>query len=357
LCADSIRFFGHRNNVPELVKALDVFVLSSVAEGMPRAVLEVMAAGVPCIATEVGGIPEIINSKDVGILVRPGDSSVLAEAMIEVANMPGKTLAELAENAKDRVHRFYSHDVVREKIKSLYNKVRYDVLKSSSVPRKGKPSFSKKGIDYERFANAPEARQETRTELNIPSDAFVCGTIARFGPYKGHNFLIKAFKKLKDRLPSAHLFLVGEGPLKEQLQCDTAASGLAQSVHFLGYRSDIPRLLGAIDCFVLPSIGSEGMPRVILEAMAVGVPCVATDVGGNSEIINSKDVGILVRPGDSSALAEAMMEVANMPEKQLVTLTENAKDRVRRFYSHDVVRKKLENLYNAEMKNILRDNR
>ena len=230
------------------------------------------------------------------------------------------------------------------------DKVKDDVLRSNWLLPEDKLFVLENSVDYERFANVPAGRQEIRTELGLPLNAFVYGTIARFGPYKGHNFLIEAFKKVKGRLSSAHLLLVGEGPLKEQLKGNVAVTGLCQSIYFLGYRNDIPRLLGALDCFVLPSIGSEGMPRVILEAMATGVPCIATDVGGNSEIINSKDVGVLVRPNDSSALAEAMISIANMPEQEIINLVEKAKDRIHRLYSHDVVREKLENIYEAEVK-------
>jgi glycosyltransferase involved in cell wall biosynthesis len=119
-CTDSIHFPGHRDNIPELLRAMDVFVLSSVAEGMPRAILEAMAGRVPCVATAVGGIPEMVNGGDTAFLVPPANADALAEAMLKVANMPRDRLEKLTESAQNRVGQVYSHDVVREKLKDLY---------------------------------------------------------------------------------------------------------------------------------------------------------------------------------------------------------------------------------------------
>jgi len=99
---------------------MDVFVLSSVAEGMPRVILEAMAAGVPCIGTNVGGIPEVICNKDVGCVVPSKDSEALAQAMISVANLPNQELETLVGQAQAQVREFYSHDVTRAKLAKLY---------------------------------------------------------------------------------------------------------------------------------------------------------------------------------------------------------------------------------------------
>ena len=97
-----------------------MFVLSSIAEGMPRVLLEAMVAGVPCIAANVGGIAEIINSKDVGILVPPKDSQALAEAMMELAKITPDKRQKLIDNARQRIYSHYSHDVVMRKVENIY---------------------------------------------------------------------------------------------------------------------------------------------------------------------------------------------------------------------------------------------
>ena len=204
-------------------------------------------------------------------------------------------------------------------------------------------------VDFERFADVPITKIEAKSKLaNVPVEAFVYGTVARFGLYKGHSFLIKAFEKVRKQVPSARLILAGDGPLKEEIQEQAAKAGLDDSVHFLGRRDDIPKLLRAMDTFVLPSIGSEGMPLVILEAMAAGVPCIASSLSGIPEVINSSDVGFLVPPRDENALAEAMVTLANIPEQKLKDLTEKAKERIRKVFNHNITRAKLAKLYENE---------
>ena len=110
---------------------MDVFVLSSIAEGMPRAILEAMAAGIPCIATEAGGIPEIINTPDVGLLVPAMDENALKDAMITLANAPTQNLKDLIEKARERVLTNFNHDVVKKKLENTYEIEMDHYLKSN----------------------------------------------------------------------------------------------------------------------------------------------------------------------------------------------------------------------------------
>jgi glycosyltransferase involved in cell wall biosynthesis len=227
--------------------------------------------------------------------------------------------------------------------------VRDDVLRNNPSIGPEKVIALENSIDFERFANASITKTEAKSKLSgVPADAFVYGTVARFGPYKGHRFLIKAFEKVRRQVPSAHLILAGEGPLKAEIQQQAVDASLHDSVHFLGRRDDIPRLLRAMDAFVLPSIGSEGMPLVILEAMAAGVPCIASSLSGIPEVINGSDVGLLVPPKDDNALAEAMITLANAPEHKLKGIIERAKERTRKHFAHDVLGAKLAKLYEDE---------
>ncbi len=131
----------------------------------------------------------------------------------------------------------------------------------------------------------------------------------------------------------------------EQIAEQVAESGLGNYVHFLGHRKDVPELLRAIDVFVLPSIGSEGMPLVLLEAMASGVPCVATKLSGIPEIIDTDEVGRLVPIKDENALANAMLEFANMPQNERNEIIEKARERIRQSFDHSVVTRELEGIY------------
>ena len=119
-CADSIHFLGRRHNIPGILKGMDVFVLSSVAEGMPRAILEAMTAGVPCIATRVGGVPEILANGEFGYLVHPKDERSLAGAMIELAGETEAEKKQIIERARQRVNNCYAHDVAAKRLEKLY---------------------------------------------------------------------------------------------------------------------------------------------------------------------------------------------------------------------------------------------
>lgn len=244
-----------------------------------------------------------------------------------------------------------------QKIVCVADSVREDVLKNNWHLPTAKVTVLENSVDYERFAGVAISKAEAKQKLGLPCDAPVFGTIARFGPYKGHSFLASAFEKVKRAIPSAKLILVGEGPFKQNIEEQATAPGMAGSVHFLGQRNDIPELLRAMDVFVLPSIGSEGMPRVLLEAMAVGVPCIGTSVGGTPELLCNSDIGCLVPPRDAAALAQAMITTARMPEQELKGLVERARERIRSNFSHDVVTKKLENTYEMEINHYYESNR
>jgi glycosyltransferase involved in cell wall biosynthesis len=133
---------------------------------------------------------------------------------------------------------------------------------------------------------------------------FVC--VARFVPQKNHALLLKAFAEGPTSNPHAHLVLVGEGALREQLEQQAKNLGIADQVHFLGLRSDIPDALGAMDVFVLSS-DYEGSPLSVIEAMASGLPIVSTAAGGVPDLFESGREGFIVRPRDVQGLSASMV--------------------------------------------------
>lgn len=134
--------------------------------------------------------------------------------------------------------------------------------------------------------------------------------VGRFNPVKNHALLIEAFAAVHRQLPDTRLMLAGDGNLFDEIKTLVAEKGLNGAVTFLGNVADIPALLPQGDALVLSSL-SEACPMVILEAMATGLPCVATDVGGVPELVT--DNGLLVPSGDAAALAQAMCRVATEP--------------------------------------------
>jgi glycosyltransferase involved in cell wall biosynthesis len=155
------------------------------------------------------------------------------------------------------------------------------------------------GIDLDRFGPDDGARRAIRRELGIPEDAFVVGTVGRLWPEKGHAYLIRSLAPVLAR--GFHLVITGEGPERENLTAQIAGLARPETVHLTGNRRDVPKLLAALDVFVLTS-KSEGLPLVIPEAMAAGLPVVATRVGGIPQVVEEGATGFMVSYGDEEAL-------------------------------------------------------
>ncbi len=172
------------------------------------------------------------------------------------------------------------------------------------------------GSSFSRFLNPVEKQLIRKTILPAISDGFWFGTAGRLVPVKNHVGLIHAFNHVARQMANCHLLIAGRGPLEKYLKELVDELGLASQVHFLGYRTDIPEILKTLDVFVLPS-RREGLPMALLEAMASGLPVVASRVGGIPEILEGCDAGMLVDPMDTDALATKMLEMAHMPAEQL----------------------------------------
>jgi len=169
------------------------------------------------------------------------------------------------------------------------------------------------GVDTGRFCPSPD-RDKNKILLGFTPQDRLVGTVGRLVPVKDQQMLIQAFATFVGRYPDAKLILVGDGPLRNELTHLTASLEITEHVHFLGRRSDVPAVLQAMDLFVLPSI-SEGMSNTILEAMSCGLPVVATNVGGNPEIIVNNVTGRLVQSGDVDELASVLTFLFDHPDR------------------------------------------
>jgi glycosyltransferase involved in cell wall biosynthesis len=161
------------------------------------------------------------------------------------------------------------------------------------------------GIPTDLYACPQTPRREWRVREGFGDDdvLFVC--VARFAPQKNHLLLLKAFARGPASDPKAHLVLVGEGVLRERLEEQAKNLGVASQIHFLGVRTDIPDVLGAMDVFVLSS-DWEGNPLSVMEAMASGLPILSTAVGGVPDLFESGKQGLIVQPGDVRGFSDAM---------------------------------------------------
>lgn len=168
------------------------------------------------------------------------------------------------------------------------------------------------GIDEAEVRSGPDARAEARHELGLPAGATVVGTVGNLVPKKDHRSLIAAFARVASDQPGRRLVIIGGGPLEGELKAFASEQGVGDQVMFTGQRPGVAALLPAFDVFVLSS-RHEGLPLALLEAMASGVPAVATRVGGIPEVISDGVDGLLVEPNDVSALAAAVSAVLADP--------------------------------------------
>ena len=166
------------------------------------------------------------------------------------------------------------------------------------------------GVDLQRFGGRPDP--SLRASLGLDAGTPIVGVTANLLDYKGHGYFLEAWRNLRSAYPKAQAILMGDGPLREELEGRIRALDLGGSVRLLGSRPDVPALLTLVDLVVHPSL-EEGFPNAVLEAMAAGKPVVATSVGGTPEAVVHGETGLLVPARHSGALAEAMIRVLTCP--------------------------------------------
>ncbi|QZA32871.1 glycosyltransferase [Hydrogenibacillus sp. N12] len=199
------------------------------------------------------------------------------------------------------------------------------------------------GVDTHQFRPNTESRHRLRKELGI-EDEFVWLAVGRLEEAKDYPTMLKAFAEIKKNRPHSKLLIAGQGSLKDGVEKLARDLGLTGSVIFLGVRRDVPDLMNAVDAYVMSSAW-EGMPMVLLEASAVGLPIVATDVGGNREVVLDGVTGFLVPPKKPQALAGAMMNVMDLSPEERAAMGSAGRKHIEANYSMDRVVEMWEALY------------
>jgi glycosyltransferase involved in cell wall biosynthesis len=170
------------------------------------------------------------------------------------------------------------------------------------------------GVDIDRYGSRlDDQRAPIRAELGLDADARLIAMVGTLKEVKGHCFMIEAMVTLAPRYPDLHLLLVGDGELRSDLETQVSKSDLEDRIHFLGSRSDVADLLAASDLFVLPSLW-EGLSMALLEAMATGLPIVASKVSGTVQAIVPGEHGLLIPPGDTQAIVDGISQVLSDPD-------------------------------------------
>lgn len=199
------------------------------------------------------------------------------------------------------------------------------------------------GVDVSRFTGQEKAGAAVRAELGIDPSAPVAGIIGRLTPQKDHATFMQAAKQISEGLPEARFLIVGEGPLREDLQAQASTLGLEGTVRFCGLRQDIPAVLAAVDLLVFSSQW-EGLPVSLLEGMAAARPVVSTNVGGVAGVALNDETALLVPPADPAALAGACLRLLRDPEMR-ERFGEAGLSRVRDQYSSQAMLRRTTALY------------
>lgn len=198
------------------------------------------------------------------------------------------------------------------------------------------------GIDFEYYTRTI-TQHDAKKALNIKSEVLVISIIANLIPIKGHNDLFCAIAKFKKVYSQPfRCLVVGDGPLMGALVKYAKDLKIEEEVIFLGHRQDIPSLLSAIDILVVPS-HTEAAPRVILEAAAMSVPAIATNVGGNPEMIQDGVTGILVQKGDTDAISNALFQLKDESTREV--MGKLAYDRAILLHCNKKITKAIEEIY------------
>jgi sugar transferase (PEP-CTERM/EpsH1 system associated) len=264
----------------------------------------------PAVVGRLAGVfrelrPDVVHSHQLGALLYAGPAARRAGVPVVVHTEHGQHYAHsrkarwLGRFATRYARRVFgvSADIVNE------------VVRCGVAPA-GKVASAVNGIDVGRFAAADGAA--VRSELGVRPDEFLVGTVGRLAEIKRQDVLLRGFARLLEKVPGARLVLVGGGPEREALEGLARDLGIADRSTFAGVRDRPEEFLAAMDAFALTS-RSEGTPLAVLEAWAAGKPVVASAVGGIPELVRDGETGILFPPGDSNALAERLVRLANDP--------------------------------------------
>ena len=200
----------------------------------------------------------------------------------------------------------YTHRV--DRIIAVSEGIR-NLLTSAGIPRE-RIAVIHSAIDLDRFQHLRD-RQEARRSLGYAPQDFVVGCVGHLAEHKGHSVLVEAAGLLSVQHGSLKYLLVGRGEREQMLRRQIQALGLESVFQLMGFSEDVAGILPALDLFVFPSLSGEGSPAVLKEAMACGLPVVASEISGVEEVIHHGREGLLVPPGDASALSAAILRFAS----------------------------------------------
>lgn len=220
-------------------------------------------------------------------------------------------------------------------------------IKKRLIERDSVPSHQISVIMNSLLPNIETHESNQPACFSLFSKAPVIGVVARLQPEKGVSYFIEAAALIHRALPLVHFVIIGDGPLRQVLQERVISLDMQECVHFLGFRLNVKELMQRMDIVVIPSL-SEGTPLVTLDAMASGVPIVASAVGGIPEQIRHQQEGLLVKPGNPQELGDALIYLLQNPKK-LRQLSNAGRLRVTTHFQFSTMVRQVEAIYQAEL--------
>ena len=288
----------------------------------------------PALQREISPFQDLVAARQLLTLIRRLRPDILHTHTAK-AGAGGRLAARLAGPVRPRVvvHTFHGH-VLRGYFGSAkteaFRKIEQGLARSSDaliavspevrddlvalgVAPAEKITVIRLGLDLDqRLATAPGAAEELRREIGVPEGRFLVSWLGRMTEIKRVDDLLRAFVSLRDAGGDADLLLVGDGPLRSNLEGLAVDLGIQDHCHFIGFRSDVGAIYAASDAIALTS-ANEGTPVSVIEAQAAGKPVVSTDVGGVRDIVTDGVSGFVVPPGDVDALADRLRALADDP--------------------------------------------
>ena len=231
---------------------------------------------------------------------------------------------------------------ITDKIVALTNKERDDYI-LFKIADEEKFAVINSGVELNKFKELPfNENRNFKKELGIPENSLTIGTVGRLEPVKGHEFLVKAAKHIIPKYPDSIFIFTGDGYLKQNLEKKAFDLGIKENIIFLGWRDDVPKIISIFDIFVLPSL-NEGMGRVLVEAMALGKPIVASGIGGIPDLVAHGKNGFLIPPKNPKELAkyiQVLLEDKDKRKKMGLAGKEMASN-----FSEEKMVERIDNLY------------
>lgn len=278
-----VELLGFRNDISELCEGSDIFLFPSSQEGLPVALMEAMASGLPCIVSDIRGNTDLIINGEGGFCIGYKDIEEWTEKIGLLAS--DKMLQEEMGEANKEEVKNYSI----ERIEKIIEENMY---------------FG--GVKYLRKIILAGKAGQLRKELNIKNTDMVLISVGELNKNKNHEVVIKALAQLHN--PEIKYVICGQGELKKYLEQLAEKLRVGNCVKLLGYRSDVPELLAMADVFVFPS-KREGLPVALMEAMASGLPVICRGIRGNRELVVDGKGGLLIENNQLDGFVQAIEKV------------------------------------------------